>query len=49
MIYECVVCGTKFHYEQGEHKNGYLVCPNPKCESEDLRTITDTEQEVKDV
>lgn len=48
-IYECICCGTTFNYAEGEHKNGYLVCPNPKCESEDLREITDTEQEVKDV
>ena len=46
--YECVTCGTTFNYAEGEHKNGYLVCPNPKCGSEDLRTITDTEQEGKD-
>lgn len=37
MIYECVVCGTTFKYEDGEHKNGYLVCPS--CWSEDLVII----------
>jgi len=40
MIYECVVCDTRFHYEDGEHKNGYLVCPS--CWSEDLRLIEDS-------
>ena len=42
-IYECVTCGTTFKESDGEHKNGYLVCPNSECESEDLRELTEQE------
>jgi len=42
MTYECLVCGTKFYYEQGEHKNGYLVCPS--CGDENLIVITQEEE-----
>ena len=45
--FECVVCGTTFKEEDGEHKNGYLVCPSPKCESEDLREIDIKEESCK--
>ena len=37
MNYECVSCGTYFSEGEGEHKDGYLVCPS--CWSEDLRTF----------
>lgn len=43
MIWECVVCGTTFRGEDGEHKNGYLVCPS--CWSEDLREVTSDERD----
>jgi len=43
-VYECIACGTTFREEDGEHKNGYLVCPS--CWCEDIREIT--EQEVND-
>jgi len=33
--YECIACGTTFKEEDGEHKNGYLVCPS--CWCDDLR------------
>ena len=36
-IYECVPCGTTFYARDGEHKNGYLVCPS--CWDEDLREV----------
>jgi DNA-directed RNA polymerase subunit RPC12/RpoP len=36
MIYECI-CGTTFYEYEGEHKNGYLVCPS--CWSEDIREV----------
>lgn len=36
-IWECVSCGAVFHEYEGEHDNGFLVCP--RCESEDLREI----------
>ena len=36
-VYECVSCGTSFKYEDGEHKDGYLVCPS--CWDEDLSII----------
>lgn len=37
MIFECVSCGTTFKEEDGEHKNGYLVCPS--CWDEDIRKV----------
>ena len=37
-VYECIACGTTFKEEDGEHKNGYLVCPS--CWCEDLREAT---------
>ena len=42
MVYECIVCGTTFKEEDGEHKNGYLVCPS--CWSEDLREVKTDER-----
>lgn len=38
-IYECIACGTTFKEVDGEHKNGYLVCPS--CWCEDLREISE--------
>ena len=45
--FECVVCGTTFKEGDGEHKNGYLVCPS--CWDEDVREVTDgrTDNETK--
>ena len=40
--YECVACETTFKEEDGEHKNGYLVCPS--CGDEDLVVITQEEE-----
>lgn len=37
MQYECCECGTTFLYNDGEWKNGYLVCPS--CSSEDLYQV----------
>lgn len=37
-VYECIACGTTFKEEDGEHKNGWLVCPS--CWHEDLREVT---------
>jgi len=37
-VYECIACGTTFKEEDGEHENGYLVCPS--CWCEDLREVT---------
>ena len=42
-IYECVACGTTFKEEDGEHKNGYLVCPS--CWDEDIREVTGNERD----
>lgn len=42
-VYECISCGTTFKESDGEHKYGYLVCP--RCGSEDLREISEKEQE----
>jgi len=40
-VYECIACGTTFREEDGEHRNGYLVCPS--CWCEDIREITEQE------
>jgi len=40
--YECIPCGTTFAEADGEHKDGYLVCP--RCWSEDLREISKQEE-----
>jgi len=37
MQYECRMCGTTFKEEDGDYKEGYLVCPS--CASEDAERI----------
>ena len=41
--FECI-CGTTFKEEDGEHKNGYLVCPS--CWNDDIREVTINATEV---
>ena len=39
MTYECIACGTTFKEEDGEYKNGYLVCPS--CWHGDLSEVAE--------
>ena len=39
MIWECLACGTTFKGEDGEYKNGYLVCPS--CWHGDLSEVAE--------